>query len=137
MTYSFDPNGRLVIIPVFVAGPRGAEHFDFALDTAATRTGISSLLLERLGYHRSQATGSHQIRTGSGGGRAPLIRVSRLAAFGQIRSDHTVLWQELPPASRIDGLLGRDFYRGLVLHVDFACGRVSLQPPRPWWRFWR
>ena len=72
MRYAFDRNGRLVIIPVFLAGPRVQHTFQFAVDTAATRTGVSGLILERLGYQRSQATGRYQVRTGSGGTRAPL-----------------------------------------------------------------
>jgi predicted aspartyl protease len=137
MTYHFDRHGRLVIIPVFVGGPTGGRTFQFAVDTAATRTGVSGLILERLGYQASQATGRHQVRTGSGGARAGLIRVARLAAFGQTRADHPVLWQQLPPAARIDGLLGLDFFRGLVLTLDFARGQISLRPPRRWWQFWR
>ena len=137
MTYRFDRNGRLVIIPVFLAGPAGGEMFDFAVDTAATRTGVSGLVLERLGYQKSQVTGRFWARTGSGGETTGFIRVARLAAFGEVRADHPVLWQNLAPTSRVDGLLGLDFFRGRVLTLDFARGRVSLAPPRRWWRFWR
>jgi predicted aspartyl protease len=137
MTYSFDPAGRLVVVPVFVSGPRGGENFTFAVDTGATRTAISELVLTQLGYRQSDATGHRQARTGSGGTRAHLIPVSRLSAFGRERSNYPVLWLPIPPTSRIDGLLGLDFFRGLVLTLDFARGRVSLAPPKKWWQIWR
>ncbi|MDB5312780.1 MAG: hypothetical protein JWO38_6982 [Gemmataceae bacterium] len=48
MTYSFDPAGRLVVVPVFVSGPRGGENFDFAIDTGATMTVVSLLVLTHI-----------------------------------------------------------------------------------------
>lgn len=137
MTYTFDRHGRLVVIPVFVAGPAGGRTFRFAVDTAATRTGMSGLILERLGYREADTTAPRQVRTGSGGTRAGLIRVARLSAFDQVRVDHPVLWQRLPPTVQIEGLLGLDFFRGRVLTLDFLRGKIALDPPRPWWRFWR
>jgi hypothetical protein len=65
------------------------------------------------------------------------VRVARFAAFGIVQSDFPVLWLPLPPAVRVDGLLGLDFFRGLVLTLDFARGQISLRPPRRWWQFWR
>lgn len=137
MTHTFDTARGLVMIPVFVAGPDGGHNFTFALDTGATRTAVSGLVLEALGYRYEQVTGRYDARTGGGSVRTGAIRVARFGAFGTYRADHPVLWLPLPPASRIDGLLGLDFFRGLVLTVDFVRGRVALRPPRPWWQFWR
>jgi len=53
------------------------------------------------------------------------------------RTNFPVVAHDLPPAVTVDGLLGLDFFRDLVLTLDFARGRIDLRPPRPWWRVWR
>lgn len=133
MTQAFDPRGRLVVVPVFVAGPRGGETFQFALDTGATRSAVSGLVLGVLGYSEDQARSRTTARTGSGGVSVGLIHIARFAAFGRVETDYPVIWLPLPPASRVDGLLGLDFLRGRVLTLDFSRGRVGLRAPRRWW----
>jgi hypothetical protein len=137
MSEPFDPNGRLVVVPVVVSGPRGPHEFRFGVDTAATRTSMAGLILGRLGYREPDEADRGPVRTGSGGTRAGLVRVARVAALGQSRPDFPILWMPHPPAAMIDGLLGLDFFRGLVLILDFARGQISLGPPRRWWQLWR
>ena len=137
MTHTFDLKRSLVIVPVFLAGPRGSETFQFAVDTGATGCSVSGLILQQLGYSESQVQGRRHVRTGGGGITAGQVRVQRFGAFGRIHADYPVLWLPLPPTSRIDGLLGLDFFRGLVLELDFARGRITLRGPGSWWRFWR
>ena len=137
MTHPFDLRRSLVIVPVFLAGPRGGETFQFAIDTGSSRSAVSGLVLQQLGYVPSQATGRHPVRTAGGGLTVGSLHVQRLAAFGRAHADFPVLWLPLAPTSRIDGLLGLDFFRGLVLTLDFARGQIALSLPRRWWQFWR
>ena len=138
MKIPFDVTDRLIRLPVYLRGPRGEHRFQFALDTAATRSAASGLVLELLGYHQSQAVGQHQVRAGSGGVRVGLLSVARLTAFGRTELNFPLQWLPLPPATMLDGLLGLDFFRGHVLEIDFVRGYVELDPERkPWWRFWR
>ncbi|VTS02207.1 Uncharacterized protein OS=Candidatus Thiomargarita nelsonii GN=OT06_08810 PE=4 SV=1: Asp_protease_2 [Gemmata massiliana] len=136
MSESFDPRGRLVVVPAILTGPAGAFEFRFAVDTAATRSSVSSLILTRLGYTAPPEAERLTVRTGSGATRAGMISVSLLRALGQTRTNHSVLWLPHPPGSLIDGLLGLDFFRGLVLTLDFARGRVALDALKRWWQFW-
>ena len=103
MTIPFDPNGRVILVPVFLAGPAGASTFQFALDTAATRTAVSGLVLESLGYSESQTTGRRLVRTGSGSIQAGALRVARLGALDQVKAGYEVFWLPLPPGTMIDG----------------------------------
>ena len=64
-------------------------------------------------------------------------QVSNLTALGQSKRDLVVAAQEFPITVEADGLLGLDFFRGLILNLDFSRGRISLRPPRPRWQFWR
>ena len=136
MTYTFDPRRGVVVVPVYLGGPRGGRNFDFAVDTGATRSCANAVVLEAIGYRRDQAAGRFQARTAGGGIQTGVVRVARFSAFHQVHVDFPVLWLPLPPAARIDGLLGLDFFRGRRLSFDFARGRVTLHPARPWWRVW-
>lgn len=64
--------------------------------------------------------------TGSGVVQAPELTVSRIAALDQERTDFPLLAHTLPPTATVDGLLGLDFLRGHVLHIDFRIGQLSL-----------
>ena len=136
MTYSFDIRRSLVVVPVSVSGPRGGEVFQFAVDTGASRTSISGLVLQTLGYSHSQTTGRQQVRTASGGLAVGSLPLQRFAAFGRTLTDFSILWMPHPPSALIDGLLGLDFFRQHVLMLDFMRGRVSLISRRKWWQFW-
>lgn len=137
MSYPFKSDGRLVTVEVRVAGPAapGGQDFTFAIDTACTRTAMSGIYLERLGYREPPAGARGQARTASGGTRAGLVSVSRLSALGHDFTSLPVLWMPIPPTSQVDGLLGLDVFRGRVLTLDFIRGRVTLAAG-PWWRFW-
>src|SRR5436190_2251748 len=73
-----------------------------------------------------------QIRASSGGCQAesngasapaPLIRLSALTALDRVRTEFVVAARDFPLGVEVDGLLGLDFFRGLVLTLDFARGR--------------
>ena len=65
-----------------------------------------------------------------------MLNLQHLLVLGQARTDYAVAAHELPPVVTYDGLLGLDFFRGLVLKLDFARGLISLFRRR-WWQFWR
>lgn len=104
----------------------GTHQFRFGVDTGATRTAVAGHVLHALGYAEPPATERRLARTGAVATRAGLVRVTRLQALGQVRTDFPVLWLPLDPGVMVEGLQGLDFFRGLVLTVDFARG-----PHRP------
>lgn len=136
MTYTFDPNARSVRVEVGVYGPR--QYFDFkcSLDTGASQTVLSAVLLRSLGCDLANPVGRTRIRAATGSVVVPLVRLPLVTALGRARPDFVVAANEFPIGVETDGLLGLDFYRGWVLRFDFARGRVSLTSPS-WWRFWR
>jgi predicted aspartyl protease len=137
MSHTFDPRARLVVVPVVLTGPNGTHRFRFALDTGATRTAVAGHVLQLLGYREPPVEERQRARTGGGEVRAGFVPLSRLQALGRVTTDFPVMWLPLQPGMMIDGLLGLDFFRGLVLSLDFARGRASLNPPRRWWQFWK
>jgi hypothetical protein len=67
----------------------------------------------------------------------PVLTVPRLVSLGQARSDFEIAAHDPPATFSADGLIGLDFFRDLVLTIDFLRGRISLNQHRRWWQFWR
>jgi predicted aspartyl protease len=136
MSQPFDPTDGRVVAVVEIVGPIRTHNFRFALDTGATRTAIRPRFLQALGCDLSAASPPVRLRSATGGGQAGFIKVSRFSFLGVVRTGFPLVIHDLPPAVAVDGLLGLDFLRGHVLTLDFHHGRMTLRPPRPWWRPW-
>lgn len=135
MTTAFNPAERLIFVEAFVVGPVRAAELVLALDTGASRTMIDVESLRSLGCSVDARGG----RATTASGDVPVGRVSlnRLFALDVERSNFPVNAHPLPPNLGIDGLLGLDFFRGQVLTIDFARGRIDLGPVKKWWRSWK
>jgi hypothetical protein len=128
MSVPFDPANGLIVVSARLTGPTGSTVARLALDTGATESVISVAPLVFIGYDPALAADLVQVTTGSGVDFAPRVRLERIAALGQVRTDFPVLSHTLPPSAGVDGLLGLDFFRGKVLTIDFEKGEVSLTP---------
>jgi predicted aspartyl protease len=137
MSESFAPAARAVIVPVTVVGPRWSHAFRCVVDTGATQTVLPAEYLRRLGYDLSRPVGRTRIRSATGTAIVPLIRISAVTTLGRVRTEFLVAAHDLPLGVEADGLLGLDFFRGLILTLDFARGHVALAAPKRWWQFWR
>jgi predicted aspartyl protease len=136
MTEPFNPSARRVIVRDFVVGPIQAHEYRFLLDTGANQTSMRAEFLSRLGFNPASATRRTRMRSVTGTATAPLLTVPHLRSLGHTRTDFEIAAHDPPAAVQADGLLGMDFFLGLVLTIDCARGRVSLTRPQ-WWRFWR
>ena len=137
MSVPFPLDARKLIVPVTVVGPRRSHEFRFALDTGSGITVVPATLLRQLGCDLSRPLGHTTLRGATGVARAPLVRVPAVVAFDRVRTDFVVAAHDFPLGTATDGLLGLDFFRGLVLKLDFARGRIDLGPPKRWWQVWR
>jgi predicted aspartyl protease len=136
MSASFAPNGRPVVVEGWVTGPDRTFKVKLVVDTGATGTLIGASILTALGVPFPPTARRRRLRAATGGATAPVVSVRQLLVLGQAKTDFPVAAHDLPPAVTYDGLLGLDFFRGLVLTLDFARGFVALRSPRRWW-LWR
>src|SRR5947209_1795339 len=107
-------------------GETGHAYSRLALDTGATSTMINSAQLVGIGYDPATALQRVQMTMGSGVEYVPRLVVARLEALGQIRTRFEVVAHTLPPSASVDGLLGLDFFRGVMLALDFRAGQITL-----------
>ena len=117
-------------------GRRAGYNFRFIVDTGATQTCIRPEFLRRLGCDLERPVSRVRIRSATGTASAALHQIGTIIAVGRKREDFLIAAQDLPVSVAADGLLGLDFYRGLILRLDFARGGASLAAPS-WWRVWR
>lgn len=126
MTFPFDPQQGLIVVPAELWGPTGSVVLRLALDTGATATLVNIAMLVGVGYDPALAPTRVQVTTGSGVEYVPRVTLSHIRALGQERVDFGVLGHTLPPSAGVDGLLGLDYLRGQSLTIDFRAGRVNL-----------
>jgi len=123
----FDRTRGPIVVLAAIWGPRTRADASLLLDTGAVCTAVSIELLEHVGYHVAQAPDAVRIITASGIERAPRVVVARMGALGRERTGFPIIAHTLPPAAKLDGVLGLDFLRGHRLVVDFREGLVSLE----------
>lgn len=126
MNQPFNAHQGLILVPAQIDGPSGSAIVRLALDTGATTTVINVGLLVAIGYDPALASNRVQISTCSGIEFVPRIVLARLTALGEDRIDFPVLCHTLPPSTGVDGLLGLDVFRGMLLNIDFRTGQLSL-----------
>ena len=126
MSFPFDPQQGLIIVPAELWGPSGSAILRLALDTGATGTLVNTGMLVALGYDPALIPDRVQITTGSGVEFVPRVLLDRIMVLGEEAVEFPVLGHTLPPSAGIDGLLGLDFFRGRSLTIDFRAGQVVL-----------
>jgi hypothetical protein len=127
MSFSFDPNTGLIIVPTKVVGPKKNILINLALDTGATKTMINWDALVLIGYDPAIISNRIQMTTGSGIEYVPLIEIEQIETLGTIKTDLTIMCHTLPPSATVDGVLGWDFFRGYRLTIDFIDGFIEIE----------
>ncbi len=127
MRYQFDPSRSLIVVRARLWGPSGESNALLVLDTGAVYTAISSDIGAFLAYQPVDRTPTVRVVTGSGESAAHQPQLHKMAVLGRERSHFSVLCHPIPRKSRVDGLLGQNFFRGHRLTLDLLAGWVSLE----------
>jgi len=127
MSYRFDSNIGLIIVPTKIVGPKRNVLINLALDTGATKTMINWETLDLMGYDPAANSNRIQMTTGSGIEYVPLIDVEQIEALGIIKTGLTIMCHTLPPSATVDGVLGLDFFRDHRLTIDFIEGSIKVE----------
>ncbi len=119
------------LIWVKVAVPGFPAPFNFLLDSGASVSVIDRRVAQRLGMKSAREVTVQGIHS-----RTVAFEWNGFAgSVGEIPLPQKVLAVDLSHVSRgchqpIDGLIGADFFRGRVVQLDYAAGRLRIFPRR-------
>ena len=126
MSHAFNATTGLILVEAELSGPTGTAGATLILDTGATSTSLNADLLRSVGYDPDAATDFAQMATRTAVHTVPRLMVNRLSALGRHAMGLRVLAHSLPVQAAADGLLGLDFFRGLILTLDSRAGQITL-----------
>lgn len=122
-----DAKDPVVIIKVECFGEKGSRILDLIFDTGSTYTMIPWKVAESLGYSPALSRRRVSIVTASTTETVPLITIKSMVALGH-KVDHVdVACHDLPPKSRVDGLLGLSFLRNSDIDLCFKKGILEIK----------
>jgi predicted aspartyl protease len=124
--YPFLPGQGPIFIEAEATGPALSTNLTLVLDTGATRSLIKRSSLIYIGIDPNQSTRRLRMTTGNAVEVVPVVILTRLSALGQHRFGFPVIAHTMPENATVDGLLGLDFLRGLLLSIDFRAGWINL-----------
>lgn len=110
MKYRFRGQELITVPVIFVS---------MVLDTGATYTMIPWKIAQSLGFEPERVPRRVFITTASSTEEAPLITLNRIFVLGKKLENIQVVVHDLPPTSRIDGLLGLNVLRSIKAKIDF------------------
>jgi hypothetical protein len=126
MPFYFNPAQGVIQVQAELEGPTGTVSLRLTLDTGATRTVIDGNALVAAGYNLALAGTHLPVTTAAGVMQIPMISVARLKSLGQERFNLPILAHTFPATASGDGVLGLDFFRGLLLTIDFRQGEITV-----------
>jgi hypothetical protein len=126
MSHLFNAHVGLILVEAEISGPTRSVAATLVLDTGATTSSLNATVLRFVGYDPDAATEFVSMTTGTTVERVPRLMINRLSALGRHAIGLRVLAHDLPPVAAVDGLLGLDFFRNLLLSIDFRAGQITL-----------
>jgi clan AA aspartic protease (TIGR02281 family) len=122
-----DPNAPIIIVSVEIGGESGSKLVDMALDTGATYVMIPWQVAEALGHDPAVSTRRVNLTTASSVEIAPLITLRWVRALDQEFTDVDAACHDLPPGSRVQGLLGLSFLKYFDVDLHFLRGVLEAR----------
>lgn len=99
---------KLIVVPAFVAGPRGKFDADLILDTGATFTIFDPIFLDRLGFSEADQCAPSTVTSPLGREKGFRLRLHAIECLGKQLEHFEVACHDLG-LEHIDGLLGMNF----------------------------
>jgi predicted aspartyl protease len=96
------------------------------VDTGASQTSLSKVLLADLDYDWSNSTSKAAILTGNGLIQAPIVQIASFSCLGQQIESFSVLAIDLSLSSYINGILGMDFPLRFNALIDVGKRQILL-----------
>jgi predicted aspartyl protease len=122
-----DAKEPVIIIKVECFGKKGSRILDLIFDTGSTYTMIPWKVAESLGYDPILSHRRVSIVTAITTETVPLITIRSMVALGRKVDQVDVACHDLPPKSRVDGLLGLSFLKNFDIDLCFKKGILEIK----------
>lgn len=119
----------IILLRAELSGKLWRYKINVALDTGATYTMIPWDVAERLGYDPASSTERVILTTVTTRERAPLIRLATVKVGDAEVKNVEVAVHDLPPESRVDGLLGLSFLKHFDTNLHFKKKNLEIKDP--------
>lgn len=126
MKIEIDRTAPFIVIPVTLVGKSANYIVNMALDTGATFVMIPWDVAEHLGYDPTISDERISITTASTVEKVPLITLEEIDVLGLSLKNVKVAVHDLPPKSRVDGLLGLSYLTNFNMKLMFKDGYLEL-----------
>lgn len=118
----------LILVPVSITGPKGRGTYQFALDTGASITIVSTQVAESLGL---PTAGEGQPVAGVGGNEVAVPVSVKEWSLGKVTLPSSIITRgDLPDSSKsngMQGLLGSDVLSHFgAITIDYSAGTVTF-----------
>jgi len=125
---TFNPEGRYIVIPIFVSTKHGRRRqFKAILDTGAPRTEFSDESLHFAGFVTKQEE-NVKIREGLQTQKYSDIVLPNVEICSRTISDLNVYVSRFEKSWGIDALIGLDFFRRFRVTIDYQNGQIITEP---------
>ena len=124
-----NPEEPAIILKVEIFGEKESRTIDMALDTGSTYSIIPWHVAEGLGYDPAVSRKRATLITASSVEAVPLITVRAIKALGMGARSTDVACHDLPPGSRVEGLLGLSFLKHFNINIHFKQRELELKDP--------
>lgn len=131
MAVRFRTTDGLVRVPVIVVASQTTARLRFIVDPGTARTILAEEQAVHLGLTRAASTGRSRVASVLGAEEGYVVQVAGIHALGWERPDFEVACHRFAAGADVEGLLGADFFSGLVLTIDYADNTVDLSEPPP------
>jgi clan AA aspartic protease (TIGR02281 family) len=116
-----------IVLDGLIKGPGGSRMVQFILDTGASLTIVPNKVLRRIGSEKELIGGTVPVQTAGGRIDVDMYRINSLEIMGVKVRDIDVAGYDLPPETRIEGLLGLDFIKQIKLVLDIPNGKLIME----------
>jgi len=124
-----DPEQPTIVLKVEIFGETGSRTVDMALDTGSTYVMIPWHIAESLGYDPAVSRKRVNLTTASTVEVVPLITVRAIRTLGSRVNDVEAVCHDLPPDSRVEGLLGLSFLKHFDIELLLKQKELRLRDP--------
>lgn len=125
--HTFDPNPRVIRLPVIVKGPTDRRAARAIFDPGAASVVLHRGFAVSLGVRPEEGSAT-TVATAAKSVAARRITIEEVQAVGQTVHQVSAVVIDLPPSLKADVLLGNTFLQHFTVSFDLADGYLELRP---------